>query len=82
MAADPVLTAFLALDDDAIAAYADDRADALGLALPLETRAGVIDNLALLRRQAAAFITGLDDTLPSAPGTFESRTFEPGTFEP
>ncbi len=34
MATDPALAAFLALDDDAVAAYAAERADAIGLALP------------------------------------------------
>jgi hypothetical protein len=38
-----------------VAAYADARAAALGLTLPPETRAGTIENLALLRRQAATF---------------------------
>lgn len=64
MATDPTLTAFLALDDDAVAAYADDRAEALGLALPPETRAGTLENLALLRRQAATFATLVDDAAP------------------
>ena len=69
MATDPALAAFLALDDQAVAAYADARAEALGLALPPETRAGVVDNLALLRRQAATFMTdaGPDDTAPLEP---------------
>jgi hypothetical protein len=69
MATDPALAAFLALDDEAVAAYADARAEALGLALPPETRAGVVDNMALLRRQAATFIAGagLDDTGPLEP---------------
>lgn len=62
MAADPALEAFLALPatgaDDAVAAYADARADALGLALPAACRPGVIENLALLRRQAATFADG------------------------
>lgn len=60
MATDPALAAFLALDDHAVGAYADARAEALGLALPPETRAGVVDNLALLRRQAATFMTVID----------------------
>jgi len=63
MAADPALTAFLALPasgaDDAVAAFADARADALGLDLPEACRVGVIDNLALLRRQAAFFMADL-----------------------
>ena len=71
MATDPALAAFLALDDDAVTAYADTRAEALGLALPPETRAGVIENLALLRRQAATFATDLDGTTDAA------ETFEP-----
>ena len=71
MATDPALAAFLALDDDAVAAYADTRAEALGLALPPETLAGVIDNLTLLRRQAATFTAALDDATPPAPEAFE-----------
>jgi len=69
MATDPALAAFLALDDAAVAAYADARAEALGLTLPPETRAGVIDNLALLRRQATTFAASLGDTAP--PEAFE-----------
>jgi hypothetical protein len=45
-----------------VAAYADAAAEALGLTLPPETRAGVIENLALLRRQAATFVAALDET--------------------
>ena len=73
MATDPALAAFLALDDDAVAAYADARAQALGLALPPETRAGAVENLALLRRQAATFVpaAGLDDDAAA------SEPFEP-----
>jgi hypothetical protein len=71
MATDPALAAFLALDDDTVAAYADARAEALGLTLPPETRAGVIENLALLRRQTATFVSALDDTTPPAPEAFE-----------
>lgn len=70
MATDPALAAFLALDDDAVAAYADARAEALGLALPPETLAGLIENLTLLRRQTATFTTGLDQSEP-APQAFE-----------
>jgi hypothetical protein len=69
MATDPALAAFLALDDDAVAAHADARAQALGLALPPETRVGVIEILALLRRQAATFTAALDDGSP--PEAFE-----------
>lgn len=71
MATDPALAAFLALDDDAVAAYAEARAEALGLVLPPQTRAGVIENLALLRRQTALFMAALDDTVPAAPEAFE-----------
>ena len=70
MATDPALVAFLALDDDAVAAYADARAEALGLALPPETRAGVIENLTLLRRQTTTLTAGLDGSEP-APEAFE-----------
>lgn len=70
MATDPALSAFLALDDVAIAAYADARAEALGLAPPPETRVGVLENLALLRRQAATFTVALGDTSPP-PEAFE-----------
>ncbi|MFZ0268900.1 DUF4089 domain-containing protein [Caulobacter sp.] len=71
MATDPALAAFLALDDDAVAAYADARAEALGLVLPPETRDGVIENLALLRRQTVTFTAALDDSLAPAPEAFE-----------
>lgn len=70
MATDPALAAFLALDDDTVAAYADARAETLGLTLPPETRAGVVENLALLRRQAATFVASLDESV-GAPGAFE-----------
>jgi len=69
MAIDPALAAFLALDDDAVAAYADARAEALGLTLPPETRAGTLENLALLRRQAATFAANLRKT--ATPESFE-----------
>ena len=71
MATDPALAAFLALDDDAVAAYTDSRAEVLGLALPPETRDGVIENLALLRRQAATFVAGLGDAGADVPEAFE-----------
>uniref|UniRef100_B0T8S2 DUF4089 domain-containing protein n=1 Tax=Caulobacter sp. (strain K31) TaxID=366602 RepID=B0T8S2_CAUSK len=70
MATDPALEAFLALEDDAVATYAEARAEALGLALPPETRAGVIENLTLLRRQTATFTAGLDGSEPT-PEAFE-----------
>jgi hypothetical protein len=71
MAADPALSIFLALDDEAVAAYAEVRAETLGLALPPETRAGVLENLTLLRRQTATFMAGLDAGAPETPETFE-----------
>lgn len=71
MAADPALTAFIALPDDAVAAYADARAEAASLPLPHAVRPGVIDNLTLLRRQAATFLAGLPAEAPAA------ETFEP-----
>lgn len=64
MATDPVLAAFLALDDDTVAAYAGARAAALGLVPPPETRAGTLENLALLRRQATTFAADLDAAAP------------------
>ena len=70
MATDPALEAFLALDEDAVAAYAYARAETLGLTLPPETRAGVIENLTLLRRQTATFTAELDGSEP-APQAFE-----------
>jgi hypothetical protein len=69
MAADPALEAFLALADDAVAAYADARAQALGLGLPAACRPGVVENLALLRRQAATFADSAEAS--AAPETFE-----------
>jgi hypothetical protein len=70
MAADPALEAFLALSDDAVAAYADARAEALGLTLPPACRRGVVENLILLRRQAATF-AGVSETSAAA------EAFEP-----
>ena len=76
MAADPALSAFLALPDsgadDAVAAYADARAEALNLPLPRACRPGVIDNLTLLRRQAETFIADL----PASPDD-EIEAFAP-----
>lgn len=69
MATDLALSAFTALDDDAVAAYADTRAETLGFTLPPETRAGVIENLALLRRQTATFTAALGEA--PAPEAFE-----------
>ena len=81
MAADPALTAFLDLPDtggdDAVAAYADARAEALGLALPAACRPGVIENLALLRRQAAGFIAVLGDTASDEPDGVTPKAFTP-----
>ena len=71
MAADPALDAFLDLEDDAVAAYADARAGALGLSLSEAVRPGVIDNLILLRRQAATFIAALPAEAPDVGETFE-----------
>lgn len=71
MAIDPALATFLALADDAVATYADSRAEALGLPLPPETRVGVVENLTLLRRQAAVFVDGLDDIMPGSSEAFE-----------
>jgi hypothetical protein len=71
MAADPALEAFLVLDDDATAAYADARAQALNLPLPPACRPGVIENLSLLRRQAAVFLAGLDASIPDPSEAFE-----------
>ncbi|CAN5448365.1 hypothetical protein BH10PSE4_BH10PSE4_20060 [soil metagenome] len=71
MATDPALAAFLALPDDAALAYADARAEALGLALPPAVRDGVVDNLILLRRQAETFIAALPAGAPPA------EAFEP-----
>jgi len=72
MAADPALTAFLALPvsgtDHAVAAFADARAEALGLDLPQACRAGVLENLSLLRRQAAVFMA--DRPAGDAPEAF------------
>jgi hypothetical protein len=71
MAADPALEAFLVLDDDATAAYVDARAETLNLPLPPACRPGVIENLSLLRRQAAVFVAGLGASAPDPLETFE-----------
>ena len=74
MATDLALKAFLNLPDaegdDAVATYADARAQALGLVLPLACRPGVIENLTQLRRQAAGFIAMLGDSGPDEPEAF------------
>lgn len=58
------LDAFLATPDDAMAAYGRARAKSVGLTVPVAVEAGVFDNLALLRDQAArvaAALTGAED---------------------
>jgi hypothetical protein len=59
MAIVAALQAFLDLTEDEIAAYAAQRAAALGLPLPEPTLADVTENLALLRAQSALFVAAL-----------------------
>lgn len=55
------IQAFLAEPESATSAAADARATALDLVLPEACRAGVIDNLDLLRRQAGLFVAVAPD---------------------
>jgi len=55
------IQAFLAEPESATGAAADARATALDLVLPEACRAGVIDNLDLLRRQAGLFVAAAPD---------------------
>lgn len=54
------LSAFQNLSDAKVAAYLDSRSADLGLRIPESCRAGVAENLALLRDQTALF-AGLTD---------------------
>lgn len=54
------LSAFQNLTDAKVAAYLDSRSAELGLPVPESCRAGVAENLALLRDQTALF-AGLTD---------------------
>lgn len=76
MVIDVALKAFLDLSEDEVAAYADQRAAALGLTLPEPTLAGVAENLALLRAQtallvAALFVAAMGDEPGDTPAAFE-----------
>jgi hypothetical protein len=64
------LSAFQNLTDAKVAAYLDHRSAELGLPVPESCRAGVAENLALLRDQTALF-AGLTD-----PGA-ATEAFEP-----
>ncbi len=67
---DAETTAFLALDDFELAAWTPTRAADCGLDLPPATLPGVIENVALLRSQAALFIAALGDAAGEPPEPF------------
>ncbi len=71
MAIDAATNAFLDLTEGEVAAYAQARAEAIGLALPEATLAGVGENLALLRTQTALFVAALGDKADEAAETFQ-----------
>jgi len=63
------LSAFQNLSDAKVAAYLDSRSADLGLRIPENCRAGVAENLALLRDQTDLFCDALGDlTDADAPG--------------
>jgi hypothetical protein len=71
MALDAETTAFLALDDVEMAAWAPRRAAALDIEAPSPALPGVIDNLILLKTQAALFFAALGDAANETPETFQ-----------
>ncbi|MDR7228948.1 hypothetical protein J2X45_000011 [Caulobacter sp. BE264] len=71
MALDAETTAFLALDDFEMAAWAPRRAAEQGVEPPAPALPGVIDNLVLLRSQTALFVVALGETAGEAPETFQ-----------
>ena len=77
MAIDAALQAFLDLTEDEIAAYADQRAAALGLTLPEPTLAGIAENLALLRAQTALFVAALFVAAMGGEPADTAAAFEP-----
>ncbi|ACL96160.2 hypothetical protein [Caulobacter vibrioides] len=71
MALDAETTAFLALDDFEMAAWAPRRATERGVEPPAPALPGVIDNLVLLRSQTALFVAALGEAADEAPETFQ-----------
>lgn len=71
MALDADTTAFLALDDDEMAAWAQRRAAERGVEPPGPALPGVIENLVLLKSQASLFITALGEAAGETPETFQ-----------
>ncbi len=68
---DAETTAFLGLDDVELAAWTPTRAAERGLAIPPAAQPGVIENVALLRSQAALFVEALGDHAGEAPEAFQ-----------
>lgn len=71
MALDADTTAFMALDDDEMAAWTRCRATERGVEPPAPALPGVIDNLILLKSQASVFITALGEAAGETPETFQ-----------
>ena len=71
MALDADTTAFLALDDDEVAAWARRRATERGVEPPAPALPGAIDNLVLLKSQTALFVAALGDAAGEASETFQ-----------
>lgn len=71
MALNADTTAFLALDDDEMAAWTQRRAAERGVEPPSPALPGVIENLVLLKSQASLFITALGEAAGETPETFQ-----------
>lgn len=71
MALDAETTAFLALDDVEMAAWERRRAAEVGVEPPAPALPGVIENLVLLKTQAALFVAALGDAAGETPETFQ-----------
>ena len=71
MTLDADTAAFLALDDFELAAWTPTRAAERGLPLPPAVLPGVIENVALLRRQTDLFMATLGEAAGEAPETFQ-----------
>jgi hypothetical protein len=71
MALDAETTAFLALDDFEMAAWAPRRAAERGVEPPAPALPGVIDNLVLLKSQTALFAAALGEAAGEAAETFQ-----------
>lgn len=71
MALDADTTAFLALEDDEMAAWARRRAAAHHVEPPAPALPGVVENLGLLKNQASLFVAALGEAAGETPETFQ-----------